>query len=145
MTAVEKQRTPLGVVLGQLAEKDPDAPALTHEGRTLSRAELERRTTRLAHAYAARGVKADDFVTIGLPNGIEFFEAVLACWKLGAIPQPVSHRLPPNERREIIALRRRLPVFRGWGTARTHLSEAQALEKGFQRCRVKSLRDSGSG
>src|SRR5947208_16139627 len=90
--------------MAQLAEKDPDAPALTHEGRTLTRAELDGRTTRLAHAYADRGVGVDDFVTIGLPNGIEFFEAALASWKLGAIPQPVSHRLPPIERREIIAL-----------------------------------------
>jgi bile acid-coenzyme A ligase len=101
---VDRQRTPLGVVMGQLAADDPDAPALTHEGRTLSRAELDRRTTRLAHAYADRGVQADDFVTIGLPNGIEYFEAVLACWKLGANPPPVSHRLPAIERREIIAL-----------------------------------------
>ena len=32
-------------------------------------------------------------------------------------------------RREIIAVRRGLPVFRGWGTARLDLSEAKALEK----------------
>jgi tRNA (guanine-N7-)-methyltransferase len=31
-------------------------------------------------------------------------------------------------RREIIALRRGLPVFRGWGTTRPDLSEAQALQ-----------------
>jgi tRNA (guanine-N7-)-methyltransferase len=31
-------------------------------------------------------------------------------------------------RREIIALRRGLPVFRGWGSARADLSEAQALQ-----------------
>jgi tRNA (guanine-N7-)-methyltransferase len=31
-------------------------------------------------------------------------------------------------RREIIALRRGLPVFRGWGTARAALGEAQALQ-----------------
>jgi tRNA (guanine-N7-)-methyltransferase len=30
-------------------------------------------------------------------------------------------------RREIIALRRRLPVFRGWGSARAGLSEAEAI------------------
>jgi tRNA (guanine-N7-)-methyltransferase len=30
-------------------------------------------------------------------------------------------------RREIIALRRGLPVFRGWGSARQNLSEAEAL------------------
>ena len=28
----------------------------------------------------------DSFVTIGLPNGIEWFEAAIAVWKLGATP-----------------------------------------------------------
>ena len=46
----------------------------------------------------------DSFVTIGLPNGIEFYEAVLATWKLGATPQPISSRLPPIERSAIIDL-----------------------------------------
>ena len=43
-------------------------------------------------------------MTIGLPNGIEFYEAVVAAWKLGATPQPVSSRLPPAERRAIVDL-----------------------------------------
>ena len=63
---------------------------ITHERRTVTRGELERRTNRLARVYAGLGVGQDDFVTIGLPNGIEFLEAVVATWKLGATPQPVS-------------------------------------------------------
>ena len=35
-----------------------------------------------------------DMVTIALPNSIDWFVAAAACWKLGAIPQPVSSRLP---------------------------------------------------
>jgi bile acid-coenzyme A ligase len=96
--------TPLGVALRALAEAAPDRPALTHDGRTLTRAELDRRTNRLARAYAELGVKPDSFVTIGLPNGIEFFEATLAAWKLGATPQPVSAKLPRIEREAIIGL-----------------------------------------
>ena len=46
----------------------------------------------------------DSFVTIGLPNGIEFFEATIAVWKLGATPQPISSRLPAAERHAIIEL-----------------------------------------
>ncbi|MDP6691377.1 MAG: AMP-binding protein, partial [Alphaproteobacteria bacterium] len=91
-------------ILAYRADKDPDAPMLTFEGVTLSRAELDRRSNRLARAYQALGVKADDFVTIALPNGTEFIEAAFAVWKLGAIPQPVSYRLPDAERSAIIEL-----------------------------------------
>ncbi len=94
--------TPLGVAFGRLADADPDRPALTHEGGTVSRRELDQRSNRLARAYARLGVEQDDFVTIGLPNGIDFYEAVLATWKLGATPQPISARLPAVERAAII-------------------------------------------
>ena len=90
--------------MGRLAQAAPGRAAITCEGSTRSRAELEARTNRLARAYQARGVTPDSFVTIGLPNGIEFFEAVLAAWKAGATPQPISSRLPAAERRAIIEL-----------------------------------------
>ncbi|HEV8143568.1 MAG TPA: AMP-binding protein, partial [Methylomirabilota bacterium] len=96
--------TPLGVVIGRLAKADPGRPAITCGPTTRSRAELDARTNRLARAYRDLGVTQDSFVTIGLPNGIEFYEAVLAVWKLGATPQPVSSRLPAAERSAIIEL-----------------------------------------
>lgn len=80
----------------------PARTALVHEGASLTWGELEARTNRLARAYQALGVKKDDFVTIALPNGIEFFEACLATWKAGATPQPVSSRLPKFERDQIV-------------------------------------------
>lgn len=94
----------LSRVLAYWADRDPDRPILTHEGTTLSRAELEARSNRLARSYEKLGVKAGDFVTIALPNGVEFVEAVFATWKLGATPQPVSYRLPDEERRQIVVL-----------------------------------------
>src|SRR5438552_1353129 len=54
----------MGQVIGLLAQESPKRPAVTHEGRTLSRLELERRTNRLARAYAALGVGQDDLVPI---------------------------------------------------------------------------------
>jgi bile acid-coenzyme A ligase len=96
--------TPLGVRMGQLARADPDRPALTCGADTRTRAEVEACTNRLARAYARLGVTRDSFVTIGLPNGIEFFEAMVATWKLGATPQPISSRLPAIERSAIIEL-----------------------------------------
>ena len=96
--------TPLGAVVAALAHADPDRPAITCGPDTISRAALERRADRLARAYRDLGVEPDSFVTIGLPNGLEFFAATLAVWKLGATPQPISSRLPAAERRAIIDL-----------------------------------------
>jgi bile acid-coenzyme A ligase len=95
---------PIGRLMGWQAEQHPDCPAITFEGRTLTRLELEQRTNRLARAYQHYGVGQDDLVTIALPNGIEFYEAALAVWKLGATPQPVSARLPRLEREAIVEL-----------------------------------------
>lgn len=83
---------------------DPDHPALTDEQRTLTRAELEAFANRTARALASKGVGQDDLVTIALPNGAAFVATTIACWKLGAIPQPVSARLPPRELDAIIEL-----------------------------------------
>ena len=96
--------TPFAVTLLDQAEADPDRPAITSAGRTVTRRELDLRTNRLARAYAALGVEPDSFVTIGLPNSVEWFEAAIATWKLGATPQPVSARLPRAELDAIIEL-----------------------------------------
>jgi len=95
---------PIGVRVGRLAEEAPDRPAITSGGRTITRGDLDRGTNRLARAYAALGVGQGDLVTVGLPNGIEFYEAAIAAWKLGATPQPISWRLPERERRQIVDL-----------------------------------------
>ncbi len=87
----------------ELAERDPEAPAFLCEERVLSRGELESRSNRLARAYAELGVGAGDLVTIGLPNGFEWLLSCLATWKLGAVPNPVSARLPLPEREAILA------------------------------------------
>jgi bile acid-coenzyme A ligase len=86
------------------AERHPHAPAITCDGDAVTWAELDARTNRLARAYAALGVEQGAFVTIGLPNSIGFLEAAIATWKLGATPQPVSHRLPDRERQAIVDL-----------------------------------------
>ncbi len=86
------------------AERKPDAVALVHEGESIRYSELERGANRLARLFAKQGVTEGDFVTLALPNGREFVEALFACWKLGATPQPVSPRLPRHERDAILGL-----------------------------------------
>jgi bile acid-coenzyme A ligase len=82
----------------------PERTALMHDGQAVSWTQFERHTNRLARAYQALGVKPGDFVTIALPNGIEFFAACFAAWKSGATPQPISARLPKIERDQIIEI-----------------------------------------
>ena len=98
---------PIGTQLGQLAAAEPDHPAVTCDGRTISRGELESRTNRLARAYAELGVRQGDYVTIALPNSIDWVAATVATWKLGAIPQPLSPRLPDAEYAALLDLRPR--------------------------------------
>jgi bile acid-coenzyme A ligase len=45
-------------------------------------------------------------VTIAVPNSVEWVATAIAAWKVGAIPQPVSSRLPWRELAEIISLAR---------------------------------------
>ena len=95
---------PIGQVIREMAQRDPERPAVTFEGETISRLELERRSNRLARAYRELGVRQNDFVTIALPNGIHYYETTIAIWKLGATPQPVSAKLPFLEREAIVEL-----------------------------------------
>ena len=66
--------------------------------------EMERASNRLAHKFVAAGVVIGDYVTIALPNSVEFFTACIAAWKVGATPQPVSSRLPSKELDAIVDL-----------------------------------------
>ena len=93
-----------GRALSRNADCKGEAVAFVHDGRSTTHAELEANANRLARAYARLGVVEGDFVTIALPNGVEFVQSLFACWKLGATPQPVSPRLPQQERDAIIGL-----------------------------------------
>ena len=91
-------------VLGRLAEADPDRPALTCGEVTLTRAEFVERVVRLAALFAGRGVVEGSTVAICLPNSAGLVESVFAAWALGAVPLPISDRLPPLERSAIVDL-----------------------------------------
>ena len=93
-----------GRALTNKAAEEPDAIAFVHEGKETSFAKLDALSNQRARAFAGMDVGEGDFVTLALPNGLEFVESLFACWKLGATPQPVSARLPLNERQAIIEL-----------------------------------------
>ena len=87
-----------------LALADPDRPALTCGPERLTRRQLDAGANRLARDLQARGVRLGDMVTVALPNSVDWFVAFAAAWKLGAIPQPVSSRLPRPELAAIVEL-----------------------------------------
>jgi len=93
-----------GRALALHAEEQPDAVAIVHEGVRTTFGELDAMANRRARAFAKLGVREGDFVTLALPNGIEFLGSLFACWKLGVTPQPVSAKLPQHERDAIIEL-----------------------------------------
>jgi bile acid-coenzyme A ligase len=95
---------PFGRRFTELAAADPDRPQVTCGDVTLTRAELESAANRLARDLASRGVKQGDMVTIALPNSVDWYVAAVALWKIGAIPQPVSSRLPAREMAAIVEL-----------------------------------------
>ena len=90
--------------LRDLAASRPDEPAITFGQTVTTFADLDRWTSRFARRLAGLGVGTGHSVTVAEPNSAEFLLAVMACWKIGAIPQPVSARLPGRELEQIVEL-----------------------------------------
>jgi bile acid-coenzyme A ligase len=87
-----------------LVAENPDRVALTTVNGSWTRAQLEERADTFARALRDAGVKHGDMVTMALPNTETWHISAIALWKLGAIPQPVSPRLPTRELEAIIEL-----------------------------------------
>lgn len=67
-----------------------DRPALEFAGATHTFGDLDRSSNRLAHLFAARGLRAGDRVAVYLPNGLPLIHVYLACVKLGLIFVPIN-------------------------------------------------------
>ena len=109
-TAAAPQLRSIAQCLAFHAKRTPDAIAVTEAGgglaeRSVTYAELEERSSRLSHAYAAKlGAAAalGRIVTLALPNSIELLEAACAVWKLGGAPSPVSTSMPAAELQRVL-------------------------------------------
>lgn len=96
-----------------LAEQCPDDLVLRHIGsdgheQAHTWPELERRSSQLAGALAARGLGTGDRLGIGLRNSPQLALSAFAAWKVGAVPVPVRWDIPDWELarvREVIAPR----------------------------------------
>lgn len=121
--------TPFVQVLAGLAAAAPEAVALVSGGSTMTRRELDEESSRLARVYRDHGVRSGDLVTIELPNGLDWFVAGLAAWKLGATPSPISPGLPRAEREAILAPARPALIV---GVPEGERSELPSLPRGYR-------------
>lgn len=91
-------------ILAHHARRAPARSALILDDVRITYEELDARSNRRARMLAAHGVGHSDFVTIALPNGLEFYETTFALWKLGAIPNVVAAKLARPEMEAILEL-----------------------------------------
>src|ERR1051325_9802069 len=84
-------------LLRERTEAAPDKVFLFSEadGRRYTYAEFDGATDRARRLLAARGVAKADVVGFGWPTGREYIIASFACFKLGAIPAPITSLLKP--------------------------------------------------
>lgn len=80
----------------------PDGESIVTEDETITWAELNEQTNRLANGLAALGVTHGDRIGILSGNCIEYLELAIAGYKLGSILVPLNVRLTPPELRYII-------------------------------------------
>ena len=80
-----------------VADKVPGRDALVCGDSRATYASLEKRANRLAHYLSSRGVAAGDHVGLYLYNCNEYLEAMLACFKLRAVPINVNYRYVEDE------------------------------------------------
>ncbi|MGI5132901.1 AMP-binding protein [Pseudonocardia sp. CA-107938] len=89
----------VAAALGVAAEVAADDLAVVVGDRELTHAQLHERAARLAGALAGRGIGPGDVVAVGLHNGAEYLETVLAAFRLGAVPVNVNYRYREPELR----------------------------------------------
>src|ERR1051325_8950392 len=77
-------------LLRERAAMHPDQPYLGCEEQSLSYAEIDSRTDRVAAGLAAAGVSAGDRVAVISANRMEMLELFFACAKAGAAMVPLN-------------------------------------------------------
>jgi acyl-CoA synthetase (AMP-forming)/AMP-acid ligase II len=85
-----------------IVDRVGERTALVCGSQRCSYAELEERANRLAHALQARGVGAADHIALYLTNCTEYVEAMIACFKIRAVPINVNFRYVEEELRYLV-------------------------------------------
>lgn len=93
----------LSGLLAELVERHGDETALIYEGDTLTFAQLEDRSSRLAGGLAGLGVRSGDKVAVWLPNSFAWVELEFALARLGAIAVSINTMFRSHEVQGILA------------------------------------------
>jgi len=89
-------------IIDKFAQLQPDRPALlwtdTAGGeRTLSYGEMSRLSNKAANLFAQKGVKKGDKVMLVLKRNYQFWYAIIALHKIGAVAIPATHLLTAHD------------------------------------------------
>lgn len=103
-TGVPVPGAPMGALLSAHAERTPDRVAVHFGGQAWTFAALDAHANRLARHIGGLGVDRGSTVVLSMPNRVEYIAAAFACWKAGATPCLVSHRLTRAEWDATVAL-----------------------------------------
>ncbi|MGB3440600.1 MAG: class I adenylate-forming enzyme family protein [Actinophytocola sp.] len=102
---------PLSELLAEHAVRSGEKTAFADPGRSVTWAELDRRTARVAGHLADMGVRQADRVLLLLDNSVEAVESHLAVLRAGAISAPVHIGLEDGELAALLADSRATTVF----------------------------------
>ncbi len=81
----------------RVAQNVPDHEAIVCGDQRLSYSEFDKRANRVAHHLASQGIGKGDHVAIYAFNRLEWVEAMLACYKLCAVPVNINYRYVEEE------------------------------------------------
>jgi len=87
----------LSELFERVADVVPEREAIVTPAVRRTYAQLDARSSRLAHALAERGIGPGAHVGLQLHNGVEYIEAMLAAYKLRAVPVNVNYRYVESE------------------------------------------------
>ncbi len=85
-----------------VSDRVAEREAVVCGDRRLTYGQLEDRANRLANHLRGVGVGPGDFVGCYLTNGTEYLEALLACFKLRAVPVNINYRYVTDELRHLL-------------------------------------------
>ncbi len=88
-------------VLAGILPGDEARLALIHHGRQLSLGEFRLEVNRYAQGLSTH-LQAGDLLAIDLPNGPEILAVILACFRTGIVPMPLSPELKWSELKQIL-------------------------------------------
>lgn len=130
-----------------LAQAQPDVAAVRmvvngEETGAIDYAGLNRAADRLARRFLDMGANADSFIAIALPNGIAFYVALVAAWRIGACPAPLKYDMTAPERRQFLDLLDPTVLIGNWQILpEREISAAEIEAMGGDIARVEPVAD----